>query len=61
MLRLGSVSKETIEEHNKSGTPLPGLHSSYYAPVPETTIETGVKAMIITLIELFEDETYIAK
>ncbi len=55
MLRLGSVSKETIEEHDKSGTPLPGLHSSYYAPIPEKTINTGVKAMIITLIQLMNE------
>jgi len=52
MLRLGSVSKETIDKHNKQGTSLPGLHSSYYAPVPKKTIETGVKAMLITLIKL---------
>ncbi len=55
MLRLGSVSKETIEKHKKEGTSLPGLHSSYYAPVPEKTINMGVKAMTLAIIKLFED------
>ena len=35
-------SREISPEAKKAGTPLPSLHSSKFAPVPEPTIRTGV-------------------
>lgn len=45
---LGTVTQEKIEKGN-----LPGLHSPYYFPVPEKTIETGVAVTTQSLLDLF--------
>ena len=45
---LGSVDPEKV----KAGGPLPSLHSSKYAPLPEPTIKTGVVTMCAGLMEL---------
>jgi len=45
---LGTVSQEKIDKGN-----LPSLHSPYYAPVPEKTIETGIAVTAQSLIDLF--------
>jgi hippurate hydrolase len=45
---LGTVSPEQI----RSGKELPSLHSSRFAPVPEPTIKTGVRAMTAAAIDL---------
>jgi amidohydrolase len=50
---LGTVSPEKLEESRRSGLRLPSLHSSVFAPVPETTIRTGVTAMTAAALELF--------
>jgi hippurate hydrolase len=34
------------------GPPLPFNHSPFYAPVPEPTIRTGVKAMTLAVLEV---------
>ena len=50
---LGAVSREKIEASQKPGAkPLPSLHSSVYAPEPELTIKTGVKAMTAAALDL---------
>jgi amidohydrolase len=50
---LGAVNPERIRENqNGSGKPLPTLHSSVFAPVPEPTIKTGVRAMTAAALEL---------
>jgi amidohydrolase len=50
---LGAVSPERIRESQKGdGKPLPSLHSSVFAPVPEPTIKTGVRAMTTAALEL---------
>ncbi len=49
---LGSVEPERVAESERSGKPLPGLHSSLYRPVPEPTIRTGVTAMSLAILEL---------
>ncbi|MFN0205310.1 MAG: M20 family metallopeptidase [Planctomycetota bacterium] len=51
MLWLGTVSREKIEANEKSGAPLPSLHSSLYAPEIHPTIETGVKAMATIVMD----------
>jgi hippurate hydrolase len=54
---VGAVSPQRIEESlQKGGKPLPSLHSSLFAPVPEPTIKTGVKAMAAALLELFKKQ-----
>ncbi|RLD18028.1 MAG: amidohydrolase [Bacteroidetes bacterium] len=45
---LGTVTQEKIDKGN-----LPGLHSPYYFPIPEKTIETGVAVTTQSLIDLF--------
>ena len=53
MFWLGAVSREKIEESKKpGGKPLPSLHSNVYAPTPDPTIKTGVKAMTAAALDL---------
>ena len=49
---LGAVDPGRLEESRRTGTPLPGLHSSLWAPVPEPAIRTGVKAMTSAVLDL---------
>ena len=49
---LGAVDPKRIEESEQSHQPLPSLHSSLFAPVPEPTIKTGVKAMTAMVLDL---------
>ena len=54
MLRVGAIDAERIAASQKTGTPLPSLHSSLFWPVPESTIRTGVKAMTLAVLELMK-------
>lgn len=45
---LGTVDPKNLQK----GTPLPSLHSSLFAPVPEPTIKTGVIAMSAAVLNL---------
>ncbi len=46
MFWLGAVERSAIEASKRpGGPPLPAMHSSRLAPVPEPTIRTGVRAM----------------
>jgi amidohydrolase len=55
MFWLGAVTREKIEESQKpGGKPLPSLHSNVYAPTPEPTIKTGMKAMTAAALDLLE-------
>src|SRR2546422_237000 len=49
---LGAVKPELVQESEKTGKPLPSLHSSQFAPLPEPTITTGVIAMTAAVLEL---------
>src|SRR6202040_3526919 len=42
---IGAVDPAKIAESKKSGTPLPSLHSSKFAPIPEPTIRVGIVGM----------------
>ncbi len=53
---LGAVAPEKVEEARKTGKSLPSLHSSLFAPVPEPTIRTGVKAMTSAVLDLLSAE-----
>ncbi|QYM79489.1 amidohydrolase [Horticoccus luteus] len=52
LFRVGAVAPEKIAESQRTGIPLPSLHSSKFAPVPEPTIKTGITAMTATVLEL---------
>jgi hippurate hydrolase len=54
MFWLGTQSPESVAEVKAKGTALPSLHSPFFKPVPEPTIETGVKAMATTVIGLMK-------
>jgi amidohydrolase len=49
---LGSVEPERVADSERTGKPLPALHSSLYRPVPEPTLKTGVTAMSAAVLEL---------
>ena len=47
---LGTVSQEKVATNN-----LPGLHSPFYYPEPQESIETGVKVVSSILLDLFKE------
>ncbi len=49
---LGAVDPKRYAASQQSGESLPSLHSSFFAPLPEPTIKTGVLAMTAAVIEL---------
>jgi amidohydrolase len=52
---LGAVNRSRYQEAQKPGSPpLPSLHSSLFAPDPQPTIKTGVKAMTAAALALLE-------
>ncbi|MGH9915918.1 MAG: amidohydrolase, partial [Pyrinomonadaceae bacterium] len=51
---LGAVDPAMIAKSKQTGIPLPSLHSSRFAPVPESTIRTGVKAMSSAVLDLMK-------
>lgn len=52
---IGAVDPVKIAESKKPGAaPLPTLHSSKFAPVPEPTIRTGVVAMTAAVLDLMK-------
>jgi hippurate hydrolase len=55
MFQLGAVKQATWDAAQKpGGKPLPSLHSSSFAPDPDPTIATGVKAMTAAAIDLLK-------
>lgn len=54
MFWLGAIDPVKVEAARKSGKPLPSLHSSLFAPLPEPTLRTGVKAMTTAALELMK-------
>jgi len=52
MFRVGAVDPQTIAESQRTGVPLPSLHSSKFAPLPEPAIKTGVTALTAAALEL---------
>ncbi len=53
-LWLGAVDPDKLAESQRTGTLLPGLHSSLWAPVPEPTLRTGVKALTSAVLDLMK-------
>jgi amidohydrolase len=52
MFFVGGVKPEAFQESQRTGKPLPSLHSPLWAPVPEPTIKTGVTAMSAAVLDL---------
>jgi amidohydrolase len=51
---LGAVDPAKVKQSKETGTPLPSLHSALFAPVPEPTLRTGIKAMTSAVLELMK-------
>jgi len=51
---LGAVDPVKVRESQEKGIALPSLHSPLFAPVPEPTLRTGVKAMTAAVMELMK-------
>jgi hippurate hydrolase len=51
---LGASDPQKLKDSLEKGTRLPGPHSSEFAPVPEPTIRTGVKAMTSAVLDLLK-------
>jgi amidohydrolase len=54
MFWLGASDPVKLRESRDSGRPMPSLHSALFAPVPEPTLRTGVKAMTTAVLELMK-------
>ena len=52
LFRVGAVAPEKVTESERSGVPLPSLHSSRFAPVPEPTLKTGITALTAAALDL---------
>lgn len=52
--QLGAVNPKKFAEAQRTGAKLPGLHSALWAPDPEPTLRTGVKAMTSVVLDLME-------
>ena len=51
---LGASEPAKVKASRESGVALPGLHSALFAPVPEPTLRTGVKAMTSAVLDLMK-------
>ena len=54
IIRLGASAPAAIAESNRTGTPLPSLHSGKFAPVPEPAIKTGVSALTAVALDILK-------
>jgi hippurate hydrolase len=54
MFALGAVQPEVFKESERTGKPLPSLHSAQWAPMVEPALKTGVAAMTAAVLELMQ-------
>ncbi|PYK40439.1 MAG: amidohydrolase [Verrucomicrobia bacterium] len=54
MFNVGAVDADKVAESKKTGVPLPSLHSSKFAPVPEPTIRTALIGMTSAVLDLMK-------
>ncbi len=52
MFRVGAVDPVRFAESQRTGAPLPSLHSSKFAPLPEPAIKTGITALTAAALDL---------
>ena len=53
-LRIGASDPGKLAESQRTGIPVPGLHSALFAPVASPTIRTGVLAMSAAVLDLMK-------
>jgi len=51
---LGATDPAEIAKSHQNGMEIPGLHSPFFAPLPEPAIRTGVRAMTAAVLELMK-------
>ena len=51
---LGAVDPAKVKASKEGGPSLPSLHSAVFAPVPEPTLRTGVRAMTAVVLDLMK-------
>ena len=51
---IGVYEPERVAAAREAGDTLPGNHSPLFAPVPKPTIETGVEAMTLAVLSVFD-------
>jgi hippurate hydrolase len=49
---LGAIDPERVKESERTGQPLPSLHSSRFLPLPDPTIKTGLRTLTAAVFEL---------
>lgn len=54
LFTLGAVAPDKVRQSKESGTALPSLHSALFAPLPEPTLRTGIKAMTAVVLDLMK-------
>jgi hippurate hydrolase len=54
MYWLGAADPQKLKESEKSGIPLPGLHSALFAPQYEPAIQGGVTALSAMALDLLK-------
>ena len=53
-LRIGATDREKLTESQRSGIPVPGLHSALFAPVASPAIRSGVLALSAAALDLLK-------
>jgi metal-dependent amidase/aminoacylase/carboxypeptidase family protein len=57
MFNIGVYDQERIDAaRSGAGPPIPSNHSPLFAPVPKPTIETGVTAMTLAVLGVFDQK-----
>ena len=56
MFNIGVYDQERIDAARNGGPPIPSNHSPLFAPVPKPTIETGITAMTLAVLGVFEQK-----
>lgn len=51
---IGASDPAKIKQSRETGVPLPSLHSSLFAPLPEPTIRTGVRTLTVAAMDLLK-------
>lgn len=51
---IGASDPAKIKQSRETGVPLPSLHSSLFAPLPEPTIRTGVRTLTVAALDLLK-------
>ena len=51
---IGASDPANIKQSRETGVPLPSLHSSLFAPLPEPTIRTGVRMLTLAAMDLLK-------